>query len=47
MTMQAPTLPRETRQPHETRRQALEVEKKQVREEKPLWRERIQQESGE
>jgi len=47
MAMQTPTLPKETQRPVELPRKGLEVEKTEVRQPRPLWQERIQQEPGE
>lgn len=47
MTLKTPTLPQETQRPVEHPRKGLEVEKTEVRQPRPLWQERIQQEFGE
>lgn len=45
MTMPVQTMPREQKRP--TRSQTPEVEKNDTRDQRPLWQERIRQESGE
>lgn len=47
MSLKTPTLPQETQRPVERPRKGLEVEKTEVRQPRPLWQERIQQEFGE